>query len=419
MKSVSHLAITLMLSLAATAAVATPATAKDQKPAADQTKLNVSPAFTKVGAAINAAMTAKDYATAETQLTAAEAIAKNDDEHYFIASTRLHIGAAKSDNAMIAQALEALAANPRTPPAEVAQYTFLRGSIAVDMKQYPEAISLLLKARQLGSTEPDLPVKLAQAYGGTHQIGNAVAELDKAITAEKAAGRKAPEAWYTYAVGNLFVSGDRSQASAWATRQLRDYPSVENWRKMIAIYRDSADKAGVRLSRPQRIDLYRLVRTSKAMTGPNDYHEYADDALQLGLPWETVSVIDEGRAAGALQGGFLADLYKSGQVAVSSESPLSVYEKQAQTAPTGTKASVTGDAYLASRNYAKAIELYALAETKGGINVDEVNIRRGYALVNLGRRDEARAVFAKVTSAPLADIAHFWLVWLDTPQLSG
>jgi tetratricopeptide (TPR) repeat protein len=112
-------------------------------------------------------------------------------------------------------------------------------------------------------------------------------------------------------------------------------------------------------------------------------------------------------------------LYNNSRASISNGSPLPVYEKEAGAAANGAKAAQTADAYLASGNNAKAVELYGMALTKGGVNTDEINLRLGTALVHLGRRDEAKAAFAKVSGAPLADVAHFWALWLDTPQLSS
>ncbi|GAA0322525.1 hypothetical protein GCM10009087_36000 [Sphingomonas oligophenolica] len=419
MKLVSHLAIAAALSLGIAAA---PATAKEKNAAqAAAPKLSVSAAFAKPAQAAEAAIAAKDYATADTQISAAEAVAKNDDEHYYVAKMRLTIAANRQDNPAIAQQLEVLIANPKTPPADVVTYTYLRGSIAVDMKQDAQAIPFLLKARQLGSTSSDLPILLARAYGGTGKINEAIAEIDKAIAAETAAGRKAPDSWYGYAVSNLYASGNRAAAGQWLARELHEYPTAANWKTTILLYRDSADKAGTKLTRAQKVDLYRLMSTTKVLSGQGDYFDYAETAFLLGIPWETISVIDQGRASGVIPAGSASftQLYNNSRASISNGSPLPVYEKEAAAAANGAKAAQTADAYLASGNNAKAVELYGMALTKGGVNADEVNLRLGTALVHLGRRDEAKAAFAKVSGPLLADIAHFWALWLDTPQLSS
>ena len=88
-------------------------------------------------------------------------------------------------------------------------------------------------------------------------------------------------------------------------------------------------------------------------------------------------------------------------------------EKRAPAAADGRLAANTGSAYLAYGDYAKAIDLFRLAQKKGGIDADVVNTRLGIALSRSGQKDDARAAFQAVTGAARKDVAQFWLLWLD------
>lgn len=418
MKFVSSLALAVMLSVGVSAVSAEPAVAqKRKKDEPQEPQLQVSDAFRKAAVAAQTALQAKDFATADTQLTAAEALVTNDDERYFAAALRLPLEANKNNNAGIQRALDVLLASPKTPPADQARFNFLRGSMALDAKKDAEAIPYLERARQLGSTERDLPLLLGRAYVNTGKVNEGVAEVERAMQAEKAAGRKPPEAWYSYVVSRLYQSGDRSATADWQMRQVREYPSAENWRKILIVYRDSLGRDKKPLDKAQRLDLFRLMRTIGALADQSDYLDYASAALDRGLPWEAVAAIDAGKAAGKVPASDpnFTRIYSSAQTAVKSEQPLATYEKQAVAAATGATAAETGDAYLASGNYAKAAEMYALALTKGGVNESDVNLHLGVALANVGRKDEAKAAFAKVTTAPNSDIARFWTAWLEMP----
>lgn len=418
MKFVSSLALAVMLSMGVSAVSAEPAAAqKRKKDEPQEPQLQVSEPFRKAAVAAQTALQAKDFTTADQQLTAAEALITNDDERYFAAALRLPLEANRNNNPGILKALDVLLASPKTPATEMARYNFLRGSLAFDLKREAEAIPYLERARQLGSTERDLPLLLARAYVNTGKVNEGIAEVDRAIQAETAAGRKAPEAWYSYAVSRLYQSGDRSATADWQMRQVRAFPSAENWRKILIVYRDSLGKDKKPLDKAQRLDLFRLMRSIGALADQSDYFDYASAALDRGLPWEAVSAVDAGKAAGKVPAGSadFTRVYNAAQTAVKGEQPLAAYEKQAVAAATGSTAAETGDAYLASGNYAKAAEMYALALTKGGVNESDVNLHLGVALANLGRKDEAKAAFAKVTTAPNTDIARFWTAWLETP----
>ncbi|MFZ5746116.1 MAG: hypothetical protein ACOY45_00495 [Pseudomonadota bacterium] len=419
MTFVSRAALAIAMSLGVVA-VSSPAMAQKAKDK-DAPKLQVSNEFRKPAAAAEAAIKAKDYATAETELAKAEAIAKNDDERYFAASMRLQVEAGKKSTDGIIKALDLLLANPKTPRENLAFYNFLRGAQTMEQKKSAEAIPFLEKARELGSAEKDLPLLLARAYIDTGKVKQGVGEIDRAIQIEKAAGRKPPEDWYSYAVSKLYNSGDRAATGEWLMRQVGEYPSLANWRKVILIYRDSKNAAGESLTGDQKLDLFRLMRATGALQDQGDYFDYANGALLAGLPWETIVIIDEGRKNGRVpkpQASF-DKAYGAAQTAVRNEGSLDALAKNAQGSANGKPAVATGDAFLSSANYARAVEMYQLALQKGGVDTNAVNLHLGVSYARLGKMDEAKSAFGKVAPGTLGDIAHFWLVWMDMPALAA
>jgi len=414
MKLVHPVAYALMLSLGASAMVATPAVAQKQKKDDKKDagpKITPSKDFAKPAVEVDTAIKAKDFATAETKLAAAEPLAKTDDDRYFVGIFHLQIASAKNDNDGVAKALDLLIPNPKTPADSLATYNNVRGSIALDQKQEAAAIPYLLKARELGYTGTDLTVSLARAYGATNNLPQAIAELDKAITAETAAGRAAPETWYAFAASNLYAKGDIPGAEGWVVRQLKAYPKVSTWRTAVNNYRKVADPTGTKFTKSQKLDLFRLMRASKVLNDGNDYYIYAQTALDSGLPWESAAVISEGRAAGKIPAN------DDGVTRVNTAAQAAMKaEVSAATAAGKSKPAVAGDIYLAAGDYAKAAESYAAAGGAGDANA--INMHLGVALANQDKKEEAKAAFAKVTGAPLADIARLWTIWLDAPTLA-
>ena len=416
MKLLPNVALALMLSLGATAMVATPATAqkkKDDKADAGAPKLSASPAFGKAAQEVKKALDAKDYATAEAKLAIADPLATTDDDRYFANIFRLNIASEKKDNATLATALDALIVNPKTPAADLPAYNYVRGTLALEAKQNEPAISFLLKARELGYAKSDLSVSLAQAYGATNRTKDAIAELDKAVAAETAAGRAAPESWYAYAVSNSYAGRDIPTAEAWLVRQLKAYPKVATWRTAVNNFRKVTDPTNTKFTKAQKLDLYRTMRSTKVLSDPNDYYGYVQAALDSGLPWESAAVIDEGRASGKIPSGDadIARVYAAAQAAMKSE-------VSAASAAGKSKPSVAGDIYYAAGDYTKAAESYTAAVSQAGADASATNLHLGMALANQGRKDEAKAAFAKVSTAPLSDIARLWTIWLDSPPLA-
>ncbi|HVJ03312.1 MAG TPA: tetratricopeptide repeat protein [Sphingomonas sp.] len=416
MTFVSRLAMAAVLTVGTPALVATPAAAQKAEKAPE---LKVSAEFRTPAAAAETALKAKDMATADAQITAAEAVAKNDDERYFAASLRLQLELERKNQAGQMKALQVLSTSPKVPADKArlygSVYNYMLGDQLLAAKKPAEALPVLLKAREQGSDQADLPVLLANAYAGTGKQAEAVAEVDRAIQASKAAGRKPPQEWYKFAIPRVNQLGDRAATASWLTRYIQEYPTVQNWRWGVSVFGLGAadDKA-------EKLNLYRLMRSTRALAGRSDYANYAYTAQQAGLPWEAVAVIDEGRKSGVIPAGDsdAQQIYTASQSAVRTEGSLDGQAKQAASAANGKNALSTGDAYLASGNNARALELFDLALQKGGVNADQVNLNRGIALQRLGRKDEARTAFQQVKTGPYANLALLWAASVDFPPLA-
>lgn len=424
MTFVSKLAMAAVLTLGTTALGAMPAAAQknDKKAQAGGPDLKVSAEFRKPAAAAEEAFKLKDYATADTNLTAAEAIAKNDDEKYFAGFLRLQLELARNNEDGQLKALNTLINSPKTAPDRVrlygAVFNYQLGVRASKAKKHDEAISYMLKAREYGSTEIDVPIVLANSYAAKGNNAESIAEVERAIAASKAKTGKAPEAWYQFVIPKVNASGDRAAMASWLSRFITEYPTLKNWHWAVQVYRSTAP-AGAN-AKVEKIDMYRLMRATNALPNRGDYADYAFTVQQGGLPWEAVSVIDEGRKAGKIPAGDseVARTYAASQAQVKSEGSLEGLAKQASAAKDGKSAAQTGDAFLASGNQTRAIALYDLALSKGGVNADEVNLHRGIAYQQLGQKEQARAAFGAVKAGPLANLATLYTTSLDLPPLS-
>jgi tetratricopeptide (TPR) repeat protein len=416
MKSVSKAALAAAVLLAVPFAASAPAVAQ-KKQKGEAPKYKLSDAFRKSATEIEALIKAKDFQGAAGKLDALEALATNDDEKFFVANFRLTTSANLKDNPTTLRALDALIANPKTDPANLGQYYFFRGDIAQGMKKSAEAIPFLLKARELGYAPngANLNLLIAQAQFDAGQLEAAVGSIDAAIKVEEAAGRKAPLAWYRIAVDRLYRGGKKAAASEWLGRQMAAHPSAEGWRATLLVYMEQTREKGVPMDADLQLDVFRLMRAAKAMGGEFDYQEYADLAQRRGLPWEAKAVIEEGRAAGKIQATNVAinELYRSAVVREKAEGSLAAEEKTATAAANGTAAKNVGDAYLGSRNFTKAAELYRVALQKGGVDANLVNTRLGIALAMLGQKAEAKAAFGAVSATPRSEVARFWTTWID------
>lgn len=374
-----------------------------------------------------AAFTAKDMVAAEAAVVEAEAAVKTDDDRYLATFLRYAIVSQKIADAsagtngafdptpMIAP-LDSLIANPATPADMRPQFEFSRATIAYDAKNWALATQLFTAAQAHGSTQQNLPLYLAKAKVQGGNVAGGMADLDTIF----ASGKPQSDDFYRYAIQQTSNAGLRTETVKWMGRWVVAYPTSKGWRTALAFYGFSA-KPLAKLDKRQQVDLFRLMRQTKALADQNDYEEYAQRSIDIGLPDEAKTVIDEGKATGkipAASSSVIKALAADAAAQIAAEGSFDALEKKAAASPTGPLSAQTGDAYLGRSNYAKAVALYRQALSKGGVNTDEVNTHLGIALAMSGDKAGAKTAFAAVTGSPRNDIAAFWTIWLDNPPTS-
>lgn len=408
--------------------VAAPVLARDAQPRAANFNLSGPVRTAAVQAQAALAATPKDLATAETAVNAAQAAAANDDDRYIVATLRVQLESAKiaatpggaQSDAALGPPLDVLIASPRTAPADLVRFTYARANIYFNARDFAHALPLYLRARELGMNSQDLTLSIVQSKVSTGDVAGGMADMQTAVQAEETAGRHAPEAWYRFAIARLYQAGQIDQSLVWTRGWLTNYGTRQNWRDAIVSFGFSGP-ASARLSDRNRLDLYRLLHATSSLTGSRDYVDYADSAIKSGLPIEARTVLDEGRANASVQAAnpTANGLYGQARAGIASDRPIATQEASARSAATGTAAEQAGDSYLGSRNFTKAVEMYRLALSKGGVQTDRVNLHLGVALAQTGSRAEAQTALSAVpASSPLVQIAALWSTYAASPPTS-
>lgn len=376
-------------------------------------------AFRNAAAPLQKAIQAKDYATAATLVPAAEAAAQSPDEKFVLGQFKLQIATGTNDSDGQAKAVDQMLASGAGPADMRPQLLFYQGQFAYKANNFPLAVQALSAAQQAGyapkgadgQPTQDLNLLLAESYFKANQVPQGLAAVETAIKAEKAAGKKPPQEWYSRAASVAYKAKLTPEVSKWTRAQVVDYPTAENWRSAIVIFGDANH-----FDDQTQLDLMRLQRFAGALSGERDYYEYALLADKVGLPGEAKAVVDEGKAKGAFNASSKAinDVgAAAGAKVAADKASLAAAEKNASTAANGRAALGTGDAFFGYGDYAKAAAMYRLAVQKGGIDVNTANLRLGMALAKAGQAAEAKQAFAQVTSGPRAEIAQFWTLWVD------
>lgn len=402
----------LGLALIIGAASALPAAPASAQTGAQGTAAARLPSFTKEERAalraLDAALTARDYAAAATALAAAQAAARGTDARFHLASMQLRLGRETGNRAMQSQAVDALLASDLTPASELPALYLAQAALAAGTQSRQRSEAALTRALAAAPTA-ETALALSAVKLDLRKNAEAVALLDQAIGLRKATGQPVPESWYRRGAALASINSLPAQSLRFTRELAAAYPSPENWRDAVLTYRDVAkpDPAG-------KLDLVRLARLAKGLAGERDYLDAAQTFDAAGIPGESKSVLDEGVAARMVdpaKAAFKEALAGATRKAAAAKPKMAGLQATALAAATGAPALQAGDMFLGAGNYAVAAELFRAALQKGGVDAGTANIRLGTALALAGRKAEAEAAFRAV-AGPRADLAALWLTWL-------
>jgi tetratricopeptide (TPR) repeat protein len=413
MKSNSTLALVLMLG---GAFVAPPALAKPKPQSAAAAPAAPGPTLSAAERAallpIQNAVNAKDWAAASAALPAAEAAAQGPDAKYYLGQFKRAIGIGSNNDALQAQGVEAMLASGVAPAAQLPILYRHQAVLGLRIRNLQMAESGFSKELELVPGDSDTMVDLAKVEFDLRRPAQAVELMERAIAAKRAAGQPVDQNWYRYALSTAYNAKLAAPSMRLARAMVAAYPTHENWRDSVLVYRDLTT-----LDKSAGLDMLRLLRATKSLAGERDWLELASELNDGGLPGEAKAVLEEGAAMHQvdLTKGSFADLLRTINVRIAGDrAGLATLETRAMAAATGTTALSTADAYYGYGDYAKAVALYHAALAKGGVDPNIVNLRLGMTLMAMGDRAGAEPAFRAV-SGSRADIAGFWLAWAASP----
>jgi hypothetical protein len=375
-------------------------------------------------AALQTAAAGQDRAAQDAALAAARAVAMSADARYALAHYQFDIGRARGDMVMQSQAVDAMVDSGLAPPAELGSLLANQASRAYSSGDVSAADRLLARAvaaqpndAALAADAGQIRARMGAAFARVNRTAEAQAAMlaavgliQHAIELQQASGQPAPESWHLRGLALAYDNRLGPQAIALGRGLVAAYPSPVNWRDALLAYRElaPADPAN-------DAEVARLMRAGQALAGERDYADFAAALTAAGFPGEAKALLDEGVSRGALtltKPATAQLVAAAARAATAARAAMPGRDTAARTAATGAAARAAADAHLGFGQYAEAAELYRLALQKGGEDASLVNLRLGAALALAGRAPEARAALAMV-SGPRADLAGFWLAWLQ------
>jgi tetratricopeptide (TPR) repeat protein len=374
-------------------------------PADQKTGITRSKQAYKALSDLQKAVNANDTANIPAKLAAAQATATTREDKYLVAQFQIKIAAAAHDIPGTAAAVDAIAASGLASNAMLGPLYRAVGAQYYNGKQFDRATAEFERAAALLPGDAETLTLLGQAHVALGQKAEAVAAFQRALQAHSAAGRKPDENLYKFAVQTAYDA--RLPVAVELARQwVGAYPSADSWHNAVAVYRS--------MQRPESegtVDLLRLLNAAGAMT-PSDYGLYATAVAAAGNFNEAQSVIDQGIASAKIQPSSpsvrdLIAALKTKQKATAAD-----LEVAAKSATSGTALIGIGDRYYAMGEYAKAADMYRRSMGKS-TDPNVANLHLGMALARGGDKTGAAAALNAVTG-PLADVAKFWLLYLQT-----
>jgi len=358
------------------------------------------------------AVHAQDWAGANAALPAAQAGVQSPYGRYIVGQLILEIGRGTQNQQVQQQAVEAMLASGGAPADVVPQLLAAQAGFALQARNFAAAEAPLTRLVELNPNDVDRIGQLAAVKIQLNKRPEALTLYRRAIQLGEANGGHAPEALYRQSLAIAYEARTLAPALELARTLVTHYPTPENWRAALGVYRDLAGESG-----GAELDIGRLMRATGVLTSERDYYVYAEAANRAGLPGEVKSVLDEGFSRNIFQTAApqARQLLTAATAQVGEDrASLARLRTQALAAAEGRVARRTGDAFYGYGQYAEAAELYRAALQKGGEDAGMVNVRLGTALAMAGQRAEAEAAFRAVTGGDRLELARFWLLWLST-----
>ncbi|MCB2083831.1 MAG: hypothetical protein KDD90_07255 [Sphingomonadaceae bacterium] len=410
--------------MVATAGIALPAYAKEKKndkePKADYSK-----GFVAAYTPVDKLSKAGDNEAAEAQLDGVVAAAVTDDDKNAAGGLVYNVGVGLDDTDLQRRGLKLMLDSGRLDQAKTGQFNYTSYQLAFQDNEYDVAREFLAAAIDAdysfsgrltdGTTRTfaadDLRMMLADIYFDEEDFEGGLGYIRTQIANRVAAGQTPPRDWLMRARAKAYNNDLALPAIEFANEMVRYYPDTQNWRDAINIQRNL-----VLMDGPELLDLMRLGHRLGTLETDRDYLEYADSAEVIRAPGEVKRILDEGIAKGLVNRSepAVSDVLNAANSSVDADKrDLPNLEKEAMAASASTKfATNAADAFLSYEQYEKAEALYQNALGRPGVDAALANMRLGIAQLSLGKLEDAKASFAKVTGQR-RPVAALWTVYAD------
>ncbi|HEU0224886.1 MAG TPA: tetratricopeptide repeat protein [Steroidobacteraceae bacterium] len=348
-------------------------------------------------------------------LPALEAIPdKTPDDDRAIATWRLQASQGSGDKELLAAAVENFLAKGY---ADASQLSSMHQLLAAHYNNKKDREKALHHYRQFVDATPDIEpdeiATLGRLYRQNSQFAEAAQAITRAIELTRSRGERPSEELYVLRDDVLFKLENSPERLTNLVELISDYPDKKYYSNVVRLMQILSQD-----DRVVMLNAYR-VAASDPLGGfdkVGDYLGYADAALISGSPGEASRGLERGMKDGVVPGvGTNQTLLQEAKAAVAADQKTLAAEAAAAAKSAKGDVSVkVGLGFYSTGNYEKAAELVRQGIAKGGVTrADDANLLLGAALMELGRREEARSAFdaalGGAANPQMAGIARLWL----------
>ena len=357
--------------------------------------------------------TGKQHKEALAKIDEADAVpAKTPYESYVISRNRGAAAFAAGDVDLAAKSFSVAITFNRLTNAELLD---ISRALAVQFYNKPDHVNAIFWANrylELGGTEPQIRVLLAQSHFLRKDCDGAATVLRKFNRDDEAAGRVMPEGQLQLWANCEMTLKRNAEVVMALERLVVHYPKKAYWSDLVRRVQVSPTFAE-RLA----LDAYRLQLHADAIDTSEEFLDMAGLAMQAGFPAEARKVLDKGRADKLLGTSGTDVKLKQLQDQVTKGlaedmKAMAQDEQRAAAAKTGATPVNIGFNFVQHGQFEKGIALIERGIAKGDLKFPEdAKLKLAMAYLYAGQKDKATQTFKAVAGSDGTEVlAKLWLL---------